>query len=497
MPEATNRVAIVGGGVAGLATAYDLEKDARKRGLSVAVTVYEAAAEVGGNLQTRQQDGFLLEAGPNGWLDNEPATTRLIHRLGLQDQLLRSEDATRHRFVYSRGRLRALPLTPPAFLKSDVLPLGAKLRMAAELFVPARGDLGRAALDPSSDETVYAFGRRRLGPAFAETLLDPMVKGIFGGDARRLSLAAAFPRMVELERDHGGLLRAMFKLARQRRRDGKTTASAAGPGGTLYSFGRGMAVLPRRLRDALRGEVRTGEPVHRLRRGDEGWWILAGERERGPFVAVVDAAPAHAAALHVPDAELGQLLAGIQYAPMAVISLAFPRDQVAHPLHGFGMLNPTAERRRLLGVLWSTSIFQGRAPDGMVLLRCMAGGASQPEIMAQSDEELVRICREELDSLYGLQGAPAGVWIVRHLQAIAQYEPGHLARLAGIAQALRHWPGLFLTGSSYRGISVNHCVAAAESTAAAVLDWLETESPESPVMSRVPDSVPLYPTAKN
>lgn len=484
MPETGQRMAVVGAGVAGLATAFDLQLGARERGLALDLTVFEAAADVGGKLQSIRENGFLIEAGPNGWLDSEPATARLIDRLDLQEQLLRSEDATRHRFVYSQGRLRELPLTPPAFLKSDILPLSGKLRMAAELFVPARRDLGRAADDPASDETVFDFGRRRLGREFAETLLDPMVKGVFGGDARQLSLAAAFPRMVELERDHGGLLRAMIKLSRRRKRNGKGSGSAAGPAGTLHSFRDGMVVLPQRLRQALPAEFVTGQPVTHLRRDGHGWWVRTDDIEHGPYAVVVDAAPAHAAALHAPDAEMKRLLAAIPYAPMAVISLAFDRERVAHPLHGFGMLNPTREERRLLGVLWTSSIFRGRAPVGKVVLRCMAGGASQPEILKLSDDELVAACRNDLDLLYGLQGAPAAIWIVRHRRAIAQYTAGHLARLKALEVARQRWPGLYLTGSSYHGISVNHCIAEAERTATLIMDELVSRDAAAPLAAR-------------
>jgi oxygen-dependent protoporphyrinogen oxidase len=499
------RIAVIGGGVAGLATAYDLEREAAARALSLSVTVFEAASEVGGHLRTEHVDGYVLEAGPNGWLDSEPATTRLLTRLGLVDQVQRSEDAARRRFLQIGGRLRELPLSPTAFLKSDILPLRAKLRMAGELFVPPRSDLGQAAEDSRTDETVYDFGRRRLGRAFAETLLDPMVKGIFGGDARRLSLAAAFPRMVELEREHGSLFKALFRLSRQARRDrlkGTTepisrmsnrasardtsahyasasdaaahgASAAAGPRGILTSFRDGMAVLPATLRAALHGEIRTGAPVTRVKRSSDGWRVVAGGDEHGPFAAVIDAAPAHAAAQHLDDPELRRLLAGIPYAPMAVITLAYDRSRVGHPLDGFGMLNPTFERQRLLGALWTSSIYRHRAPAGKVLLRCMAGGAPDPDALRLTDDELAGLCRVELGALYQLNGPPERVWIFRHERAIAQYVPGHLARLAALAKARRRLPGLHLTGSSYGGVSVNHCLAAAEKTAMAVLEELD------------------------
>ncbi len=472
MSDRPMQVAVLGGGIAGLATAYNIESRAGDRGLTVDVNVFEASSTVGGKLRTIREDGYIVEEGPNGWLDNEPATPRLLSNLALDPAVLPSEDATRHRFLLVRGKLHELPLNPPAFIKTDILSPLAKLRVAAELVVPRGKNLGRAAADPNADETVYDFGRRRLGRDFAELFLDPMVKGIFGGDARRLSLQAAFPRMVELERKYGSLFRAMIVLSRERKKSGGRTSSPAGPGGTLTGFRLGMETLPRALASSIRGTMRTGCPASRVRREGDGWRLDAGGKSFGPYDCVVEAAPAHAAARHFIGFELSRLLGGIPYVPMAVIVLALDRHQVKHPLRGFGMLTPSLENRRLLGVLWSTSIFRGRAPEGKVMLRCMAGGAADPGINELSDPELVRICLEELAPLYGISGHPERTWVIRHEKAIAQYEPGHLARLRAIEDALRDMPGLFLTGSSYRGVSTNHCIAEAETTAGSALDYL-------------------------
>ncbi len=468
MSGEARRVAVVGGGIAGLATALALQDAAEREGRALAITVLEAADRVGGKLQTRREDGWAVEEGPNGFLDSEPATLELVRRLELQEELARSGDAARRRFLLLRGRLQELPLTPGAFLRSGLLGPAAKLRMAAELLVPRRRDLGRAAEDPATDETVYDFGRRRLGRAFAETLLDPMVKGIWGGDARRTSLAAAFPRMVELEREHGSLLRALARISRRRRREGGP-AAGPGPSGVLHSFRHGMAVLPRRAAERLRAELILDAPVREIRPDGDGWRLVAGERERGPFAAVVDAAPAHAACRHLPTAPLRELVGGIRYAPLTVIALGLAREAVAHPLDGFGMLVPGREGRRLLGVLWSSSIWPGRAPRGRVLLRCMAGGA---DLLDGPDAAAIDLALAELRQLYGLRGEPERAWVLRHERAIAQYEVGHLARLAAAERELAGLPGLLLAGSSYRGISVNHCVAEAPRTARAVLDHL-------------------------
>ncbi|MFH1845867.1 MAG: protoporphyrinogen oxidase [bacterium] len=470
------RVAIIGGGVAGLATACQLEQQARHTDLPLTVTVFERDHEVGGKLRTVRQDGFTLETGPNGWLDNEPATRRLLDRLELTAEVQTSEAAARRRYLQLNGRLRELPLNPRSFLASDILTWPAKLRVAAEFLVPARKNLDRAGLTLAEDETVFAFGERRLGRQFAERLLDPMVKGIFGGDARQLSLAAAFPRMVELERDHGGLFRALWTISRQRRRQAGTDhighnppASVAGPGAALQSLRRGMGQLPARIRTALTGELYTGSAVEKVWRENQQWWVQTAGQRHGPFDMVVDASPAHAACGHLDDPELIRLLTDIPYVPMVVATLAFDRDAVGRPLDGFGMLNPSLEQRPLLGVLWTTSIFKGRAPSDKIVLRCMLGGREQPAWIEASDEQIVATCLAELGPLHDLRTEPSRVWIFRHERAIAQYDVGHLARLEAVDRCLARHPGLYLTGSSYRGVSVNHCLAAAETTAAAVL----------------------------
>lgn len=467
------RVAVIGGGVAGLATALALRDRARERDLPLTVTVFERDAQTGGNLRTLTRDGWQFEWGPNGFLDNEPATLRLVDRLGLRPRLLRSSDAARHRFLLVNGRLEEIPLSPGAFLASRLLSPRGKLRLAGELLVPPRRDLGRAADDPAGDETIDRFGERRLGREFADVMLDPMVKGVFGGESKQLSLAAAFPRMVELERDHGGLFRAMIALGREKRRRGRRTD--AGPTGVLHSFAGGMTELVDALAAELdaddRAEVVRAADVTGLRRGGDGWQVCWPGGERGGFAAVIEAAPAYAAAGHVRDldARLADDLAAIPYAPMAVIALGYARGDVAHDLNGFGLLVPGRERRNVLGVLWSSSIFPGLAPTDHVMLRAMAGGAGNPGVMDLDDQALIDLVLADLGGLLGLRGRPALVHIIRHRRAIAQYVPGHLARLRAIDEAGARLGSLWFSGSAYRGIAVNACIKESESLADRVL----------------------------
>ncbi len=467
MPERVPHVAVIGGGVAGLATAWRLERPPRDAGPACAVTVFEAAAMAGGHLRTDETAGFRVEWGPNGFLDSEPATLELAREAGLGDELLRSRDAARRRFLFLRGKLREIPTTPGAFVRSDLFSPAAKLRIACEALVPPRRDLGQAAARPETDETVWAFGARRLGRAFADTMLDPMVRGITGGECRRVSLAAAFPRMVELEQTHGGLFRALFALRKQRRDD--PDRQTGGPAGVLTGFAGGMGALPDALAAGLRGEILTGRPVSAIAPTAEGWFLTAAGRQYGPFAAVVDAAPAHAAVRYHPDPEVRRLLGGIRYNPLVVVATAWRRDDIAHPLDGFGMLAPSSEGRPLLGVLWDSSIWEQRAPSGSVLLRAMAG---DPAWLDLDDSEILRRTVAELDHLYGVRGRVQRHWIYRYPEAIAEYEVGHLARLAALDSALARTPGLFLTGSSYRGIAVNHCLKDAGRVAAQVRDHL-------------------------
>jgi oxygen-dependent protoporphyrinogen oxidase len=468
MTERAPTVAVIGGGVAGLAVAWRLEHPADPTAVIPRVTVIEAAPRVGGNLRTENDGDFRVEWGPNGFLDSEPATLELARAAGLGEELLRSSDAARRRFLFLRGRLREIPTSPGRFLAGDLFSWRAKLRILGELFVPGRRDLGQAAERPETDETVWRFGARRLGAEFADTMLDPMVRGITGGECRRVSLAAAFPRMVELEKEHGGLFRALVALGRQRRRE-KRAGGTGGPTGVLTSFREGMQALPEAMARGLRGEVLTGRPVRAIVPSAEGWRVDGGEELLGPFDAVVDTGPAHAAASYHPEPEAREILGSIRYNPLTVVGVAFRREDVVHALDGFGMLTPSTEGRPLLGVLWTSSIWEHRAPAGTVLLRAMAGNESW---LALDDAEIVRRTCRELDVIYGLRGEPLRHWVFRHPQAIAEYEVGHLARLARLERVLERTPGLFVAGSSYRGIAVNACLKESEPVATRVREHL-------------------------
>lgn len=460
--------AIVGGGIAGLSTAYEILQVRPEASL----VVIEAAARLGGNIRTTHDEGFTVEWGVNGFLDNVPETLDLVGRLGLDGNLLRAAESAGRRFIFREGRLREVPLHPGRFLASDLLSLKGRLRVLGEPFARAR---------PEGDETVFDFAARRIGREAAAILVDAMVSGVYAGDSRALSLASTFPRMREMEETHGSLVRAMIHMRREARsgsrnaRDSRARSGGGpvGPGGVLTSFDRGMETLIRRLSDIvgadrirLATEVKEVSPVpspggYSLRVAANGSY---GMIEAG---RVIVAAPARAAArfLSPLDEGLSEGLAGIAYAPLAVVALAYRGADLAQVPQGFGFLAPHGQGLRILGCLWDSSIFPPRAPEGSVLVRGMIGGACDADAERLSDPDLEETMRHDLRIAMGIDAKPRKTWIFRHPLGIPQYTLGHGERMDRITACLVRHPGLELVGNSYHGVAVNSCVKEARELA--------------------------------
>ena len=465
---------IVGGGISGLASAYLLREKARAAGIGLEITLLEKEGRLGGKIWSIKADGFLCEWGPNGFLDSKPQTLDLCRELQADALLLRSNDNARKRFIYSEGVLHRLPENGPSFLKSRLISWPGKLRLALEptpfIAKPPAG----------VDETLAAFGRRRLGDEALRKLIAPMVSGIFAGDPETMSLVSCFPRIAELEREYGGLVRAMIKLAKKKKQEiaeGKAVASAAGPGGVLTSFRDGIQTLTDIVGERLGPQlVVRGESAVKVSRGDSvPYRVQTGSRELDADIVIL-ATPAYATAelLQGIDGPMAATLNEIPYATMTVVCFGYEQEKIAHDLNGFGYLIPKAEGMNILGTLWDSSIFENRAPEGKVLLRSMMGGACFPQYIKLSDKEVVQKVRDNLQTIMGIKEAPDFVRIFRHEKAIPQYTAGHGKRLDALAERGRTTPGLFLTGNSYRGIGLNDCVAAANRTADEVLGYLKT-----------------------
>jgi len=464
-----NRIIIIGGGISGLSAAYALQQRAARQGLEIAITLLDKDNRVGGKIRSIHDQGFLCEWGPNGFLDNKPHTLDLCAQLALDDHLLRSNDNARKRFIYSNARLHQLPETGAAFLKSKLISWPGKLRLAGEFLIPAKKD--------GEDETLADFSRRRLGAEALDKLIAPMVSGIFAGDPEQMSLASCFPRIQQLEQEYGGLLKAMIRLAKKKkaeRKASKQVASAAGPGGVLTSFSEGIQELTDALAEALQGDIRCDSEVTGIRKKSDGYQVQLGSGDSLEAEMVLCTAPAYALSGMTRELlpELKPVLDEIPYAVMNVVCFGFQRDKIPQSLDGFGYLTPRSEGRHTLGTLWDSSIFPRRAPEGMVMLRSMLGGATNPAAIDLPESEIIRQVRADLKQIMAIDAEPDFIRIFRHHRAIPQYRVGHQRRLQALETALQNRPGLFVSGNAFFGVGLNDCVDAGNRVAERIIDFV-------------------------
>jgi oxygen-dependent protoporphyrinogen oxidase len=448
---ASSKVVVVGAGVAGLASAFLIREKAKETGSKVDITILEAKPSIGGSTRTDLIDGYTCEWGPNGFLDNEPLTLQLVGMLGMDDRLVRADEASSKRYIYHNGKMREVALNPIKFLKSDIVPLPVKLRMAMEYFIPARRN--------GADETVYEFGKRRLGAGFAKYLLDPMVSGVFAGNTKELSLKAVFPKMVEMEKDFGGLFKAMFARQKEAKNNGRKTGGPAGPGGVLHTFKFGMGELTATLAETLKSNLRLSSQAVAVEKYGRRFVVLTND-DKMEADHVVLACPSYESSRIIKglDQKVAGYLNEIEFAPVDVVCHGYNADNVGRSVNGFGVLVPRSEGIRSLGTLWSDSIFPGQAPDGYHLFRTILGGACDPDIVNLKDGALDETAQKDLSRLVNVMDKPDFTKVFRHPKGIPQYTKGHLSRVTATEQMEDDLPGLYFTGVSYRGVSVNGCI---------------------------------------
>lgn len=449
-----SRAIVVGGGISGLAIARAL----RARG--VEPLVLESERRAGGKVRSERAGGYLVEHGPSGILGGEPAVTELVRELGLEDRVVAARPAARSRYIAVRGTLEPVPRGPGSFLRSRILSPRAKLRLLGDLFLP-RGASGRG-----EEESVGAFARRRLGAGAAERIFAPLVSGIFAGDSEQLSLQSAFPRLAALERDHRSLILGALRGGQPRVRAGLSTF----PGGVEEL----VQALVRDLGDA----VRLGVRVDSVERRADGFAVATvgpdGDREELSAAAVVLASPAHASARLVRglDGLLASTLSSIPYAAVALVELGYPERALPSPLDGFGFLVPPRERLQLLGAVFTSAVFDGRAPSGHVLVSARLGGLNA-EVLHRTDDAVIQLAHEDLARVLGVAERPAFARVIRHERALPQYTLGHRERIERLRAGEARTPGLFLAGNALEGPGIPDCIRAAAGRAAAVARHLE------------------------
>ena len=441
-------VIIVGGGISGLSLLHYL----RTTKPHLSVRLFEAASRLGGTIGTDKIDGFSFDWGPNGFLDREPLTLQLCAELGLSDQIERANETVNNRFILKGGRLRSVPMSPPKFLMADIISWPGKLRIAMEPFAKPRAN--------GLDESVYDFAYRRIGREAADYLVQPMVSGVYGGVAQKMSLKSCFPIMREMEDEYGSLLKAMISKARAAKAKGKKGGGPSGPGGWLTSFRGGLNRIIERFNELYSAHVVLGKQGIEISK-DSGEYVVRfadGTTERARSIVV--AAPSYEAAnmLTGISARLSDALGSIRYAPISVICAGYRKEQVKESVDGFGFLVPQKEGSKILGSIWTSAIFAERAPEGMVQFRTMVGGDGYHESISLSDDELKIMAHRELGSIMRIEGEPAISKLYRWTYGIPQYHIGHSALLETIKSELQNAGNLFVVGNAYHGIGLNDCV---------------------------------------
>ncbi len=481
--SSTQRIAVVGGGIAGLAAAHRLVELSRERQRPVDLLLLEAGRRLGGAIATERTDGFVIEAGPDSFISEKPWALKLCERIGFTGRLVRTRDEHRRTYVVHGGKLHALPdgfllLAPTQFLPlvtTRLFSWPGKLRMGLDLLLP-RGP-------QRADESLGSFVTRRLGREALERVAQPLVGGIYTADPDDLSLAATMPRFLEMERKSRSLIWSMWRAQRRMAaatRAAGTTAAAPTSGARwslFVSIDDGMQSLIDALAQRLpEGVVRLGHAIRAIERTGEAWQLVSHNGESLSADAVVLATPAHQSARFVAgcDGSLAEELRGIPYASSATVSLAYREEQIPGQLDGFGFVVPLVEARAIVACTYSSIKYPGRAPHGHVLVRAFVGGAMQQHLFEQDDAAMAESVRRELRQLLGITSEPLLTRIHRHAQAMPQYRVGHLERMGRIDAALARYPGLAVAGNAYRGVGIPDCVHSGEMAAELVFGQTTT-----------------------
>lgn len=469
------RIAIIGGGISGLSAAFSLEK-LRQNGASLEYVLYESSPRLGGVLVTEHADGCLVEAGPDSFLTEKPWASDLCREIGLGDQLIGSNDPDRKTYILVKGKLVVIPdglmfMVPTRIMPTVLSPLFSartKLRMAAEWFHSPHKAEG--------DESVASMVERHYGPEMVDRLADPLLSGVYGGEASQLSVRAVLPRFAEMEAKHGSLGRAILAARRK-------MPPVKAPAKPLFtSLKDGMQQMVDALLSRLTASaLQPSTPVQSIQQQNGGWVVSAGYTS-GHFDAVIIATPAQAAAalVRITSENLSSELTGIQYTSSITVNLAYDQRVRGSLPPGFGFLVPRSEGKNMLAATFVHNKFPHRAPADRALIRCFVGGARNNQVLEWSNDEILGTVRQELRQIVGLTAEPLFTRVYRWKGAMAQYGVGHLERLQRIESLLAQLPGVALAGNGYRGIGVPDCVRSGNEAVGKVLDALGVSDAKLP-----------------
>lgn len=436
--------AVIGAGISGLCAAYWLEKHGCN------VTVFEKSLHIGGTIITEKQDGFLMDLGPNSALETSHILRDLIHELGIEEDKVYGSEISNNRYIVKCGKLHALPMSPPRFLKSRLFSTKAKLRLAKEPFIKKTR---------AEDISLADFVRYRLGKEFLDYAINPFVAGVFAGDPEDLSTPAAFPKLYALEQKYGSLIRGAIKGRSERKKSQKETSKDRAK---LFSFINGMETFPIALSKHLQGRIMLNAEVLKIRKNDLFHLdiLSKGEIVEREFSHVVISTPSAAVAeiIRGLSPEEAGAIGKIHYPPVAVVFMGFKNEQVKRPLDGFGFLVPKVEKLQILGSIWSSSLFPGRAPEGSAAFTTFIGGTRQPQNVDFDDNQLAKMAYDDLDRLVGLEGIPEFIRIKRWPRAIPQYTMGYRKIQEMFDSLETEFPGLYFAGNWRRGISIGDSV---------------------------------------
>ncbi len=481
--EPESQVAIIGGGITGLAAAYAFQERSHAEDMEARYSLFEASPRLGGKILTEKQDGFVIEGGPDSVFQQKPWAAELAQALGLEPELIGANPDHRQVYVVNRGRLTPLPdgvmLIVPTrfipFIKSPLISWSGKIRMGLEFLIPPRhGD---------EDESIGSFVQRRLGREALEKIAEPLMSGIHVSDPETQSLLSTFPRFRALEKNYGGLIRGMLA---QRRATGSHGKNGRDPGDPAWkrsafiTFTGGMSRLVEALAASLTGgALVTSNPVVDIQPiPDGGYELRMADGETTLADAVILTTPAYVSARLVSRfaPRLAHALESIRYVSTATVSLAYRKADLPRPLEGSGFIVPRGEKRSISACTWSSSKFSNRSPEDSILLRCFVGGPGHEELVEYDDSRLVSQARGELADLMGLKATPLLAKVYRWIKANPQYDVGHLERVSQMHASCAKIPGLFLAGSAFEGVGIPDCIHQGQQAAEKVLDYLTCKS---------------------